>query len=157
MVLSACSQEKAEEGFKIVSDKSVDFTFEVPEDWYISYTDSMLAANNTEDNANVTAYCFNTTSEMGADDYWEKYLENFKQRFGQDSISINKLEETTLSGVIARHVFYTVDMGQDSFSCQAVICSRYSTIYMLTFTASPDTYESHLEDFENIMSSYKFK
>ena len=71
---------------------------------------------------------------------------------------VNLTQETTLSGVIARHVFYTVDNGKDSFNCEAVICSRdYYSMYIITLTASVDTYESHTEDFKNIISSFSFK
>ncbi len=156
LVLAACSKQKPQEGFKEVSDESCDFSFEVQSDWNINYTDSMLSANDTEDNTNVTAYSFSLSTPMGADDYWDEYLTNFKERFGQDSIKVNKLEETTLSGVIARHVFYTVDMGKDSFNCETIICSRYGNIYMLTFTSTPETYQNHTEDFTNIAQSFKF-
>ena len=155
LALCSCSEKEPEQGYKTVSDSSCDFSFEVPDDWDVTYTDSMLAANDASDGANVTAYAFDTQTEMGADDYFEQYLENFNKTFS--TMNVTEKEETTLSGVIARHVFYTVDMGEDSFNCQTVICSRYGTIYMLTFTALGDTYESHTEEFERIKDSFQFK
>ena len=154
--LSSCSSgNDPKDGFKVLSDASCDFALRIPSDWNISYTDSMLAANDPDDNANVTAYSFDTAEKTGADDYWEQYLENLEALF---TVTVNNTEETTLSGVIARHVFYTVDNGKDSFNCEAVICSRdYYSMYIITLTASVDTYESHTEDFKNIISSFSFK
>ena len=153
--ICSCSNEKASEGMKIVSDPSCDFYFEVPENWEINYTDSMLAAVDTKDKANVTASAFSLSEEMGADDFWEDYKVKFEETVG--TINVNKLEETKLSGIIARHVYYTVDMGQDSYNSQTVVCVGMGRVYMVTFTSSPETYENHTEEFEKILSSYRLK
>jgi len=154
LVLVSCSKSEPEEGYKTLSDPSCDFTLDCPSDWDISYTSGMLSAYDTEDKANVTAYAFDTQTEMGADDYWEQYKNQYEGTFS--TMNVTQKEETTLSGVIARHVFYTVDMGEDSFNCQTVICSRYGSIYMLTFTASPDTYENHTDEFKKMIESFRF-
>jgi hypothetical protein len=155
IVLSGCAQNiQAQDGYKVVSSESCDFLFEVPEDWNINYTESMLSANNTIDNANVTAFAFDTKEEILADDYFEQYKIEFEKTFS--TMNIKEKLETKLSGVIARHVFYTVDMGLDSFNCQTVICAMNNRIYMVTFTASADTYENHTGEFEKILSSFRF-
>jgi len=156
IVLGSCAKNTPSEGMQLLSDASCDFTLEVPSDWEISYTSSMLAAYDTADKTNVTAFSIGLQEEMGADDFWEdRYKPNFEDTFG--TMNVNAKEETKLSGVIARHVFYTVDMGEDSFNCQTVICVRMGNVYMVTFTATPETYDSHTEEFEKILSSYKFK
>lgn len=155
LVLVSCSKNEPENGYKTLSDDSCDFEFDIPDDWTASYTDGMLSAYDTQDNTNVSAYAFDTQKEMGADDYWEVYKAQYEKTFS--TMNVTKTEETTLSGVIARHVFYTVDMGLDSFNCQTVICSRYGSIYMLTFTSSPDNYENHTDEFERIISSFSFR
>ncbi len=155
IVLGSCAKKTPSEGMQILSDVSCDFTLEVPSDWEISYTTSMLAAYDTADKTNVSAVSFGLQEEMGADDFWEDYKANYEGTFG--TMNVNAMEETTLSGVIARHVFYTVDMGEDSFNCQTVICVRMGNVYMVTFTAAPEAYDSHTEEFEKILSSYKFK
>ncbi len=154
LMLCSCSSQKAQEGFTLVSDKSCDFTFEVPSDWNISYTDSMLAANHPQDNASVCAYAFDTETDIGADDYWDTYRENYGKTLGE--LEVKNSEESTLDGVIARKVYYTTTIGERTFDCIVVICSRYGSIYTLNFTTVPESIEDHLEDFENIISSYKF-
>ena len=74
---------------------------------------------------------------------------------------VTKNEETTLSGVIARHVFYTVDMGEDSFNCQTVICVYAGKVYTLTLTQGIETEENkefdndHSDEFLEIAKSFR--
>lgn len=155
VIFASCAKEQASEGMKILSDPSCDFAFEVPSDWEISYTSGMLAAYDKSDKTNVSAFSFGLQEEMGADDFWNDYKVKFEETFG--TMNVNAMEETKLSGIIARHVFYTVDMGEDSFNCQTVVCVGLGRVYMVTFTATPDAYDAHTEEFEKILSSYKFK
>lgn len=153
-VLFGCSSYKAQEGYKQVLSESCSFTFDVPQDWEITYTDTMLASNNQTDKANVVAFALNTNEVLGADDYWETYKKNYENTFGQ--INITEFSETTLDNVIARKVVFDITINETTFTCQTIICSRYNTIYNLTFTSLSQNYLSHTQQFEQIASTFRF-
>jgi len=162
LVLVSCSRE-AEEGFLVAESESCDFSFEYPAAWKSTYTDGMLAVMNPDDvsGANVTAQSFRHgyDEEVSSEVYWEEYKAQFEGTFS--TMNVTKNIETTLSGVIARHVFYTVDLGQDSFNCQTVLCVFGDKTYVLTLTQGIKTeenaeyYNDHSEEFEEIVKSFR--
>ena len=161
-VFTGCKNEP-EDGFKRAESKTCDFYYTLPDTWDITYTDGMLAARNPDDKtgANVVGYSFyhNLDEEPSAEQYWDIYKTQFENTFA--TMNVVKNEETTLSGVIARHVFYTVDMGEDSFNCQTVICVYAGKVYTLTLTQgimteeNSEFYNDHSDEFLEIAKSFR--
>lgn len=154
LMLCACSSYTPQDGYKLVSSESCKFTFDVPKDWEITYTDTMLASNNQTDKANVVAFSVDTSEVIGADNYWETYKKNYEETFGK--INITDFSETSLDGVIARKVVFDITIDDVPFTCQTIICSRYNTIYNLTFTSLKENYSSHMKQFDTIASTFRF-
>ncbi len=162
LVLGSCSRE-AEEGFAIAQNETCDFSYQYPASWKSTYTNGMLAVINPEDvsGANVTAQSFyhGHDTEVSSEQYWEEYKAQFEGTFS--TMNVTKNVETTLSGVIARHVFYTVDLGLDSFNCQTVLCVFGDKAYVITLTQGIKTdenaeyYNDHSEEFEEIIKSFR--
>lgn len=152
--LCACSSYTAQDGYKVVASDSCSFCFDVPSDWEITYTDTMLAANDPADKSNVVGFAVDTQEVMGADNYWETYKQNYEETFGQ--INITEFSETSLDGVIARKVVFDITIDDVSYTCQTIICSRYNTIYTLTFTSLNTNYQTRKEQFDTITSTFRF-
>ncbi len=163
LFLVSCKSEPAE-GFIRVESETCNFSFECPDSWIITRTDGMLAAINPDDisRANVTGYSYNhgiEEQEVSADMCWEDYQAQFEGTFS--TMNITKNVETTISGIIARHVFYTVDLGLDSFNCQTVICAFNGKAYTLTLTQGKKTeenaeyYNDHTDEFEEIVKTFR--
>jgi hypothetical protein len=163
LCLVSCNNKEASEGNMIVSPNNGGYTFEVPASWEISHTDGMVSVYNPEDStkANVTSYHFdNGKSEyVSSADYWEIYKAQFEDTF--TTMNVNKVEETKISGITAQHVFYTVDLGLDSFNCQTVLGVYGTDVYVLTLTQgakneqNEDVYVDYTEDFKRMVSSFK--
>ncbi len=161
--LVSCKNEP-EEGYKSVESPTCDFSFSCPESWDVTYTEGMLSVMAPSDavKANVTGFSFfdEAAKDKTPLDYWnEVYKVQFEETFS--TMNVTKTEETTLSGIIAQHVFYTVDLGKDSFNCQTVICVYGSEVFTLTLTSgaqteeNKDVYTDYSEDFERIISSFR--
>lgn len=161
--LVSCNNKEASEGNVIVSANNGGYTFEVPSSWEISRTDGMVAVYNPEDSTkvNVTSYKFdNGLSEyVSSAEYWEIYKAKFEDTFA--AMNVNKIEETKISGITAQHVFYTVDLGLDSFNCQTVLGVYANDVYVLTLTQgakneeNEEVYVDYTEDFKKMISSFK--
>ena len=161
-MLVSCNQ-KTEDGFMKAESQTCDFYFTYPDTWDLTYNDGMLAIRNPEDKtgANVVGYSFfhNLDDEPSAEQYWDIYKAQFEDTF--TTMLVTKNEETTLSGVIARHVYYTVDMGKDSFNCQTIICVYAGRVYTLTLTQGVETeenkefYNDHGDEFLEIAKTFR--
>ena len=163
LCLVSCNNKEASEGNMIVSPDNAGYTFEVPASWEISRTDGMVSVYNPEDStkANITCYKFDNgmSEEVSSADYWEIYKAKFEDTFS--TINVNKVEETKISGITAQHVFYTVDLGLDSFNCQTVLGVYGTDVYVLTLTqgakneANESVYVDYTDDFKEIVSSFR--
>ncbi len=163
LCLVSCKNEEAKEGNMLVSPDNGGYTFEVPASWEISRTDGMVAVYNPDDatKVNVTSYKFDNGMQevVSSADYWEIYKAKFEDTF--DKINVNKVEETKISGITAQHVFYTVDLGLDSFNCQTVLGVYDTDVYVLTLTqgaktdANANVYIDYTQDFKEIADSFK--
>ncbi len=163
LCLVSCKNEEVKEGNILVSPDNGGYTFEVPATWEISRTDGMVAAYNPDDatKVNVTSYKFDNGMQevVSSADYWEIYKAKFEDTFNE--INVNKIEETKISGITAQHVFYTVDLGLDSFNCQTVLGVYETKVYVLTLTqgakteANESVYTDYTDNFKEMVSSFK--
>lgn len=163
LCFASCGKEEASEGNVIVSPDNGGYTFEIPADWQVSDTDGMVSAYDPEDptKANVTAYAFDTglSEDMTADEYWDIYKAQFEETFTE--MNVNKTKESKLSGLEATHVFYTVNLGNEAFSCQTVVGVYGKDAYIVTLTQgqknedNESVYEDHTEEFGNMVKSFR--
>lgn len=159
LCLASCNNKEPEEGNMRVTPDNGGYTIEVPADWEVSRTDGMVAVYKPDDayKTNVTAYKFETglNEAVSSVDYWEIYKGQFEDTFAQ--MNVNKIEETKISGITAQHVFYTVDLGLDSFNCQTVLGVYGTDVYVVTLTqgAQAEQSEDYTELFKEIVSSFK--
>lgn len=163
LCFTSCKKNEAAEGNVLVSPDEGGYTFEIPADWQVSDTDGMVSAFDPSDptKANVTACVFDTGLDeaVSSEEYWKSYKEQFEATFTE--MDVEKNEETKLSGIEARHVFYSVDIGSDTFSCQTVIGVYGDNAYVITLTqgekndANESVYEDHTDEFKEIVKSFK--
>ncbi len=134
-------------GMKLVSDNSVPYRVFAPESW-IAVPDSAAAqvyASET-DRSNVSVVVYIPDSEgYSVADYWESTEKQYKdalQNFHVASVT----EKETLGGRNATAYEYTYSLGDADYQARQVVCVYGDMIVIMTYTALPENYETHLPE-----------
>lgn len=156
-MLSSCSSTpKAKDGMQSVTNQSADFRFECPNEWKVTKNDTLVAIQSPADSTNLTVTKFKTMKQgMAVNEYFENYRKEFEAAFGKMNIIGDK--ETKLGGIPARRITYTNEFGGNKYKCDMIIGIRYDEAYTITFTATPEVYDTHAAVVKQVIDSFHFK
>ena len=159
-VLSGCSKKDptVPDGMKLASDPELaTYTFFVPESWSVDTHD-----------ASTRAYCSGTdrsfimvmTGEMQytdptVDSWWESGLAELKALYQNFDIFVEG-EETKLDGADAKKYVYSGDFDETSFKYSQVAAIKSGVIYIITYGATADKWESHLDEVNSMIENFRF-
>ena len=160
VVFSGCSKKdpSVPDGMKLASDPELaTYTFFVPESWSID-----------TQNASTRAYCSGTdrsfimvmTGEMQytdstVDNWWESGLAELKALYRNFELSVEG-EETKLGGADAKRYVYSGDFDETSFKYSQVAAIKSGVIYIITYGATADKWDSHLDEVKMMIENFRF-
>lgn len=169
LIFSSCQSETTEgiasateltDGTKVklANNDAVDFYFYYPENWIISRDDLMLTiyANDLElTRPNISAWAF--TPDVSAayktiDAYWKEFAVPELEVIFPD-IEKAVVQERTVDGVAAKKYTYT-GMG---YKISQIVVLKNRQVYILTYTATEDKYDTHSEVLDIVADTFKFK
>ncbi len=146
-------------GMQLASDKAAYFNFFVPSDWKVDTSSGSACAYVSDiDPTNVSAVRVSvpdatvTTAEL----YWEKYKNDFNEAFTNFTV-VTENEKTTLAGKDACKYVYTATLTGQTYKYCSVICVLDGSVYMLTYTAMSDRYDTNIESFDSICNNFMIK
>lgn len=168
MVVSCSSkdEEGAPSGMKSAHSANADYYLYVPSDWVVDTADNslMVAAHVSDsDRTNVTvmAYTGDRTYES-LEDYFDAYSKGFERMFDLDESENSTLKMITdgerclLGGVAANNYVYSGTVGGVELKYRQVIGYWNGDYYLITFTADPELYDEHQDDFDKIVQNFTF-
>ena len=166
-VFSSCQistePSSAPEGCKKAANEAVDFAFYYKDTWTLDRTDGMLSVKYNVGNslsqqyATISAQAFNLAdTSQGANDYWDRYKTELQAAYGTLVSFQNEKLETKLGGVIANRNRYTIVMSDVSYLFDQVLCVRYGNVYIVTLCAPESNYQSVVDGFDTVVSSFRF-
>ena len=93
---------------------------------------------------------------MTAAAFWEKYEGDLLATF-PDAV-FGETANTVVDGSVAaeQHTFTATVTGYE-YEFMETVFVRGGTAYILTYTSTPDVFESHLDDVQSIVNSLKFR
>lgn len=154
---SSESETEAPEGMKAFYNEHVEYTAFVPISWNIDMsTGTMSAYYSQSDHSNVSITAEILQSVISLDDYWAQYEESFKSTFKKMKYEGEVPVKDTLSGVEANKYVFTAELAGETYKYMQVVCIKDSTAYIITYTSTPDLYESHLDDVYKILDTFAF-
>lgn len=162
LLVTGCSSAnqsdiEAPEGMKLFSNEHVDYTAFVPLSWTVDMSTGTLSAYvSSADASNVSITAQALSSPMSADDYWKSYEEDFKATFDDMEYEGDVPTTTTLSGLAANKYVYTATVTGNQYKFMQTVCVNGTTVYVITYTSTPDNYESNLEDVYKILDNFSF-
>lgn len=90
------------------------------------------------------------------EEYWEYYAADFKKTFG-DMEYVTEGENTLMSGKAAKKYVYTATVTGQKYKFMQVVMLDKGTVYIYTYTALPDNYDTNLENAEAILGYISIK
>lgn len=146
------------ENMKLVSGTYVDYYLFVPKSWEIAVQTGMSGAYVSQDNKTMVSVTAFNTDISEIDKYWENYKEELNSAFGEDNcVFYDGYTEVDLDGYNAKKYYFDVNMGENTMKYSQVYYLKGGYAYIITLSGSPEKFENHNEDFENILNNFKFK
>ena len=111
------------------------------------------ANDNFRENANITLE--NLPSRISLEKYAELSRENMKKLLSDFEI----IEETeaNLNGHTFKRFVSTYRMGEIDIKAVLYLTTKDKAGYNITFSASPETYDSYIDEFESIAKTFRFE
>ena len=145
------------EGMKPFSNEHVDYTAFIPLSWTIDMsTGTMSAYVSSSDASNISITAQALEGSMTLDEYWKSYEEDFKATFGDMKYEGKAPTTTTLSGLPANKYEYTADVTNNSYKFMQVVCIKDTSIYVITYTSTPEQYDANLDDVYKVLDNFSF-
>ena len=154
--LVACGQSSnAPDGMKNVAKEKDPFNLYVPQSWMTNSGDVVGAYYSSYDKSNITIMPYGGDFAT-TDEYWE----DFKTRCAAEFAEFEVIKEKEAKVVAQRNALqfvYKLKVDEIVYQCQQTVLSYGNLLYVITYTAAADKYETHLSDIDNILNVFEFK
>lgn len=156
----SCSGKKSEvpDGMKLASDpKAASYTLYVPESWTVDMqTSSTRAYCSKEDRSSVIVMTGETeNTDTPVRTWWESGLSELRALYPDFEIAAEG-EKVKLGDADAEKYVYSGTFDGTKFKYTQVAAVKKGVIYILTYGAPEDKWESHVEEVEKMIENFRF-
>lgn len=161
MIFSGCSAQQSEvevpDGMKLFSNEHTDYTAFVPVSWIVDMSTGTLSAYvSSADASNISITAQTLEGITTLDDYWKGYEEDFKSTFEDMEYVGDAPVTTTLDKEPANKYVYTATVTGTEYKFMQIVCIREMTVYVITYTSTPEGFDTNMEDVEKILDHFSF-
>lgn len=158
-VLAGCSKKDpaVPEGMKLASDPGVaSYTLFVPEGWNI---DMQTASTRAYCSGSDKSFVMVMTGELEhtdttVADWWDAGLSELKALF--PDFELVSREKATLDGREGEKFIYTGTFDETPFKYTQIAATKAGVIYVLTYGATQDRWDSHLDEITDVIDNFRF-
>ena len=149
-------EEYTVNGMQLVSNREVAYAFYAPESWIADKTNAAyLVYASEEDRSNVTMLSYLPEDEgYSVADYWEYCEKYYKDAL--DGYTLLSTTEGKMGNRNATVYEYTYTVGGVTYKTRQACCVYSTMIYIMTYTALPELYDTHLGEVETMQQSLTF-
>ncbi len=160
VTLASCGSESdsAPMGYREISDEGLNYHFYVPDEWTPDVSTGMTSAyysGRDPSNVSVMAFELDDTSINSVDAYWKLNESDLKLIF--PDLEYISTDDVKLGGFDAKQYVYTAKMSDTEYKFMQVVTIKSNEVYILTYTATAENYDSHIEDVISMVDYFKFK
>ena len=160
VTLASCGSntDSAPMGYRKISDEGLNYHFYVPDDWTPDVSTGMTSAyfsGRDPSNVSVTAFELDDTSINSVEAYWE--LNEADLKLILPDLEYVDESDCKLGGVDGRQYVYTASMSDTEYKFMQVVAIKSNEVYIFTYTATAENYDSHIEDVISMVDYFKFK
>lgn len=147
-------------GMKRITNKDVvDYTMYVPVEWTEDISTGIVTAYySAKDRSNISMMAFDLAGDntgMSPEEYWADYKEDFTATFS-DMEMVSDGESVLVDKIAAKKYVYTATVTGVQYKFMQVITITNATVYVFTYTSTPEYYDSHVEAVNEILSYIEF-
>ena len=155
----SCNKDGTPDGMQNASIEGAAYNFYVPDTW-VTVTESGVSCakatvGNNAPNATLTVYY--PDSVITPNDHWQVNCLPEYRTVLQNIVVHEDGSDVTLGGKDAKKYVFSYTVGTDSYQCQQVIAVYDYQVYVLTYTALADAYDTHVADVESMLTHFAFK
>lgn len=156
--LAACSGdgEDIPDGMKNVANEEDAYNFYVPQSWVTNSNGVVGAYYNATDRSNISIMAYGGDEFTSSEEYWKSFEERGAKVFDDFSV-VSSNTPRVISERNALQAVYKLSVEGVKYQCSQIIVAYSNLMYVITYTATEEKYESHLEDVELILNSFRFK
>ena len=123
----------------------------VPEETHDSVLEAITTEASTDSTTDSTTEDSDEKPEITtAEEYWEYYSKEFERTFS-DMEYVTKGEDMLLSKKAAKKYVYTATVTGEEYKFMQVVMLNAGTVYIFTYTATVENYDTHLSEVEGII------
>ena len=156
VTLAACSgDDETPDGMKNIAGENDAYYFYVPQSW-VTNTGLVGAYYSTVDTSNISITAYSGEKYTSSDEYWT----SFKEDVTSISTEFEVVTENTpkvIGGKNAVQHTYKITVNGVKYQVQQTLVAYSNIMYVITYTAAEDRFESHIEDVTLILDEFKFK
>ena len=150
------TDKKTPEGMKIASGDALEYRLYVPTSWV---TDTQSGASQAyvdeSGRPNVTVTSYIPDDSMSVKQYFEECEREYKDNIsGYEFVGEADRE---VGGRSATSYTYSATYDNIEIKIMQTVLVYGGRIYSITYTCTADTFESHMEDVESILDSFRFR
>lgn len=179
--LASCGSgsDDAPDGMKVLEQASGSYTVYVPQDWIADVSTGFASAYaSSTDPSNVSFMAYEVPTDETTPDgkpvtdietFWQSYEKDFEKSFSDieyESFGEEKAEDGSTSkvnytkvkmgGLEARKYILHATVAGDEYDFIIVVAVHSMDAFLLTYTATRDNFDKHLDEFDQIMENIKF-
>lgn len=153
------------EELTLVSQDYASYRFYLPAGWACDVSAASVSAHNVSDRSGVSLMSFSlASSNSGTDGWWSEFIKDFESVYSD--VVIESEEKTTLGGVEAAKKVYTgtLSHGDESETFKFIQVSAVKRrtlsspeVFVFTYTATSENFDSHLDDVQTMIEKFEFK
>lgn len=153
------SDADAPQGMQLASGDDVAYRFYVPSDWKIRYDESIYSAYVESDKTSVSVVPYMPeVSVMSVSEYFAMSRKMMEGMAGVDGLTLVSDSEKVMLGERESTVYeYRLRIGGVEYYYRQYIAAHRNMIYCLTYTATSETYDLHLEELDAIVGAFQFR
>lgn len=157
-ILASCGRSSdAPDGMILASGDAADYFFYIPDDWTVDLqTGATTAHVSSTDRSNVGAYTWTLEYTDDTVDTWHtRQLEDLNAGF--TDYAEESVRETTLDGVYAKEYVFTAKLGDEARKYRQVAAVKSGSVYVITYSTSPELFDEHNSDVDDIIEEFRFR
>lgn len=158
MGIAACGEKSdVPEGYQLVSGDNAAYRFYAPTQWSINTGTSQNSAYYSVDDRSIVVVTIYVKDQdyTSTDDFWSIVESNYMENF--DDYNFISKNATVLSGKNAMSYTYSLTIAGSPVKIMQIIAPHGNYYYALTYTSTPEKFDSHLEDVNGMAGVFEIK
>ena len=152
----ACSEDETPDGMKNVAGKNDAYFLYVPESWVNNNNGVVGAKYSDTDTSNISVTAYGGSEYDTVADYWNAFKEKV-DTIATEFEAVSENDPKVIDGKNAAQYVFKMTSGDVKYQVQQIFVSYSNIMYVITYTATEEKFESHAEDIQKIIDEFKFK